>query len=201
MTIASEAETAIRNYLLYLDDPSQLVDPAEVARLQTEIDTATDPLDKLRLLSKLQRAEQSDEHVLRESFCAHAKTWAEANEVTAASLTALGVSLEVLDQAGFAVPQRPERRARKPRDAARRSSGSPSVTAAQIKSKVAAKSVKFTLADIAADIGGSPMTVRKAITELVDAGIVERLGPSPDWHQPGRAPILFQAVAAEIAPE
>ncbi len=194
MTTSSDADTAVRNYLLFLEDPAQLVDTAEIERLQAEIDAATDPLDRLRALSKLQRARQSDEGELRAAFCASAKRWAEVNEVTVASLQSVGVTDDVLQQAGFAVPAPATRRPGKNRANARPNSSSPPVTTATIKSEVAVRTTRFTLADIGAEIGGSPMTVRKAVTEMISEGLVQRLGPTPNWSHQGRAPIVYQAI-------
>ena len=191
MLTMTDAETAIRNYLLYLDNPAQLIDAEEINRLQTEIDAATDPLDKLRTLSKLQRAQQSDEHALQEAFCAHAKAWADANDVTAASLATLGVSTDLLRRAGFDLPHAADQPA-KSRNAKTRQNSGQTVTTGQIKAEVAKRTTPFTLADIAERAGGSPMTIRKAVNELIDEGVVERLGPSPKWTRQGRAPILFQ---------
>ena len=198
MLTTTDAETAIRNYLLYLEDPAQLIDAAEIHRLQGEIDATNDPLEKLRVLSRLHRAQQSDEHALREAFCAHVKAWADANEVTATSLEELGVSAEVLRQAGFEpkrLTQPGPSKSRQPSTSGRHRSQHHSVTVDEIKADVIKRTSRFTFADVADSAGGSPMTVRKAIGELIDDGSVERLGPSPDWTRPGRAPILFQTVA------
>jgi hypothetical protein len=50
----------------------------------------------------------------------------------------------------------------------------------------------FTLADVAHQIGGSPMTMRKAVDELVNSKKVVKLGPTPNWSGRGRAPLQFQ---------
>ena len=200
MLTVADAETAIRNYLLYLDDPSQLIDPEEIHRLQAEIDAATDPLDKLRILSKMQRAQQTDEHVLRAAFCAHAKAWADANDVTAASLATLGVGADVLRTAGFDSSRSASPGPARTRTRTVRGAGGRAVTTAQVKADIARRTSPFTLADVADRAGGSPMTIRKAVYELIAAGTVERLGPSTNWTRPGRAPIVFRTVANRHQP-
>jgi hypothetical protein len=66
------------------------------------------------------------------------------------------------------------------------------VPAEDIKAWVVAQASIITLADVMANAGGSPATVRKAVEELVDAGQVAKLGPAPDWQGRGRAPIQYQ---------
>lgn len=51
---------------------------------------------------------------------------------------------------------------------------------------------QFTLADIAAAVPGSPMTIRKAVTTLLESGAIVKLGPAPHWPAPGRAPIIYR---------
>jgi len=45
---------------------------------------------------------------------------------------------------------------------------------------------------VADEVGGSPMTIRKALNELIADGTIERLGPDPDHHELGRAPIVYE---------
>lgn len=191
MPISAKAEAAVRNYLLFLEDPTKLVDQDEVDRLESELSHASDPLEKLRVVSRLQRIREGDRDSYRQAFCAHAKSWAEANDIPAASFVELGVDETTLRAAGFTVrtpaPHRTNRRTQRPGQRG-------SVRVDQIKAAVIEQTHEFTLADIAAAAGGSPMTVRKAVEALVQSGDVERLGPSPNWSQPGRAPIVFRPI-------
>lgn len=192
MTVAQDAETAVRNYLLFLEDPAQLVDQEEVARLEAQLKTSSDPLEKLRVVSQLQRTREGDRDSYRHAFCAHAKSWAEANDIPAASFLELGVDEATLRSAGFAVRAPAQRReARRPQQSVTHGP----VRVDQVKATVAQQTGEFTLADIATVAGGSPMTVRKAVESLVSSGEVERLGPSRNWSQPGRAPIVFRPAA------
>jgi hypothetical protein len=50
----------------------------------------------------------------------------------------------------------------------------------------------FVLSDIQNDISGSPMTVRKAVESLVQAGELEKLGPQENWNGRARAPIVYR---------
>lgn len=191
MTSASDSETAVRNYLVFLEDPSQLVDQAEVARLEASARAATDPLAKLQAINRLQQIREGDRDTYRHGFCAHAKSWAEANDIRPASFLELGVDEATLRAAGFSIrglnQPTASRRGRRP-------GGRGQVRVEQVKEAIGRQSGEFTLADVVAASGGSPMTIRKAVDELIAAGEVERLGPTPNWAQPGRAPIQFRPV-------
>jgi hypothetical protein len=95
--------------------------------------------------------------------------------------------------AGSRKPGRPkaERPARAPRSSGR-SSGNVSIE--QVRAHVATLGERFTLNDVVAGVGASSMTVRKAVTDMVDAGQVRKLGPAQDHAGRGRAPIQYQFV-------
>jgi hypothetical protein len=192
MASAPDADTAVRNYLQYLEDPSKLVDPAEVARLRAATQSATDPLDRLRAVEALRQLEEGDAAGYREAFCAHAKAWAEANGIRPSSFRELGVDEATLRAAGFSV--RGGARPRTTRRPAR--SGRTQVRVEHVKDAAGRQTGTFTLADLAAASGASPMTIRKAVEEMIADGAVERLGPTPDWSQPGRAPIQYRSAAS-----
>jgi hypothetical protein len=191
MASAPDAEAAVRNYLLYLQDPSQLVDPAEVARLRSAAKSATDPLERLRAVEALRQVEEGDGEGYREAFCEHAKAWAAANGIRPSSFREVGVDEATLRAAGFAV-----RGARRPAGRRPARSGRSPVRVEHVKDAVDQMTGMFTLADLAAASGASAMTIRKAVDELVAAGRVQRLGPTPNWSQPGRAPIQFRPTPA-----
>jgi hypothetical protein len=190
MTSASDSEVAVRNYLLFLEDPSKLIDHEEVARLEAAVQSTTDPLEKLRTINRLQQIREGNGDSYRQAFCAHAKSWAEAHDIRPASFLELGVDEATLRAAGFSVRATgaaagSQRRGRQP---ARHGQ----VRVEQVKEAARRQTGEFTLADLAATSGGSPMTIRKAVDEMIAAGQVERLGPTPNWAQPGRAPIQFR---------
>jgi hypothetical protein len=192
MTSASESEIAVRNYLQFLEDPSKLVDHDEVARLEAAVQSTADPLEKLRTINRLQEIHDGDRDSYRQAFLAHAKSWAEANDIRVASFLALGVDEATLRAAGFPIRSGGGRQgsARRGRQPVRHGQ----VRVEQVKEAASRQSGEFTLADLAAASGGSPMTIRKAVEEMIAAGQVERLGPTPNWSQPGRAPIQFRQI-------
>ena|GEM_PF-1438477 len=175
-------EHAVRLYLQHLADPSASVDQTRVRELEAEVSRTTDPLDRLRAITALERARTVDGSALRQGFVRHARAWAEAEGIAPNAFLELGVPREVLVEAGLLPGSR---------RAGRASSGRSKVTTGQIATWVLGRSKPFTLADIEAELGGSPVTVRKALAELEAARRLTRLGTVPDHHGRGRAPLLF----------
>jgi hypothetical protein len=193
------AEAAVRTYLLFLEDPAKVIDAKAVDKLQLALANAVDPLDKLKAVTALERGKHGDEVAYREGFIAHAKAWADDNQVPARSFEVLGVSADVLRQAGLLTAQTRPGSRRSRSGAGGQKSKTKTVTAETIKAVLASWTTEFTLADVATTIGGSPMTIRKAVDDLVRSGVVIRLGPTPNWTHQGRAPILFRPAAARKA--
>lgn len=171
---------AVRNYLLYLDDPQQLVDADKVRRLEQQAQQATDPLDRLVALAECDRERRPSEDHYRIGFVEHAQTWASEHGVPASAFEQVGVPTSVLREAGLISET----------GAARAGT---STTVEELKSAADRLTGPFTAKQLVDKAGGgSPMTVRKAITQLVDEGKLQRLGPDPNWTSRGRAPALFQ---------
>lgn len=186
-TIEDPTETAIRNYLLFLEDPRKLIDEAQIDRLKQKAVDATDPIERLRAYTELERAQRTDDSKVKRDFILHAKTWAQAHDIETSAFRQLGVKDDVLRSAGLlGGTKRGGKPARGERGPSRGS-----VSAEVIKQHVRGRRGTFILADLFSDIGGSPMTVRKAVQELVSEGAVKRLGPAKDWAGRGRAPIVF----------
>jgi hypothetical protein len=186
-----QPERAVRRYLLFLDDPAQLRDEAELQRKTQAVLEAEDPIEKLKAIAELERVASIDEEPLRAGFVAHARAWAGSAAVPVSSFRELGVPDEVLREAGFDVPLSPVRsRSRRP------GPGEPgegrqrakAVPVEQVKAFILTQEGNFILTDVISGVGGSPATVRKAIDELIDAGQVQKLGPVPDYQGRGRAP-------------
>jgi hypothetical protein len=184
----SDPETAVRNYLLFLDDPTKLVDQTRIEQLRQNAQRAQDPIERLKLYAELHRAECCDEHSYRAEFIRHAKTWADANHIDADAFRQLHVNDSVLRSAGLLGTTRRPTKHHQQASLSTRSS----VTAESIKTYVRSLNGTFTMADIQSRIGGSPMTVRKGVQALVGEGTIKRLGPIRDWHGRGRAPIAFE---------
>ena len=186
----SIAESAIRSFLLFLDDPSKLIDHELIEQLQAKLREAHDPIERLKVYAELERAQHPDGSTYMLDFVLHAKNWADANNVSATAFKQVGVNDDVLRSAGLLADE--GRRSTNQRTQ-QRTSARTSVTVEMIKRHVRSLHGRFTLADVQSGVGGSPMTVRKGVQELVDIGAITRLGPEPDWRGRGRAPIVFDA--------
>lgn len=187
MSNLAEAEVAVRSYLLMLEDPASLIDAAHIATLEAALGSATDPIDKLKALAELDRARVPDREAYEQAFIRHAKTWATENDIPVSSFQQLDVSDQMLQAAGLLAPRRA---ARGQRGDVRRGAGT-AVSKETIKAHVNTLTAQFTLADVAERAGGSPMTLRKAIEELISAGTLEKLGTSTTHVGRGRAPIIY----------
>jgi len=189
-TSTKAAEEAIRQYLLYLEDPSQLRDEATIAKCQQDVQNAVDPIDKLKSLAALERATVIDETPLRQGFIDNAQAWAHEARVPASAFVSLHVPAEVLQEAGLDVTSN-----RKPAKRAK------AVPLDDIKEWVLRQtSGTFTLLDIGAGAGGASATVRKAVDELIEAGAIESLGRVSPYDGRGRAPNHYRTVTPEAQP-
>ena len=183
-----DPEAIVRQYLLFLEDPSRLVDDAEVRRLEGEASSATDPIERLKALAALARARNVDGSGYEQGFVRVARGWASDNSIPASTFAELGVPDAILRTAGLLATAKSSA----PRPHRSTGGRGRSVSAKEIQQHIATLTHgSFTLADIASSVGGSPMTIRKAVDGLVRSGTLKRLGPTPNWAGPGRAPILF----------
>lgn len=184
-------EEATRAYLQYLTDPDSLRDEDHVKQLRTHAAQTEDVLERARLLAEAHRAEDIDEEPLRKGFIEHAKAWATANDVPPSVLQEMGVPEDVLSQAGFETGRRSRR------GTSRGSTGvrTKRISSEQVRQHVLGRTAAFTLKDVSDGLGGSLMTIRKVVEELVEAGSVERLGPIEDYQGRGRAPVQYRTKA------
>jgi len=189
---ASTPEEAVRRYLEWLEDPDSLIDDEAVAKAEAAVADARDPLTRLHALADAEHARQADADVVIRDFITNARTYAEAQSIPISAFRAVGVSDDVLRQAGFGVAGRAGRGGRATRAVGPRAK---QVSVDELKAAALGLPKRFTLTDLSAAAGGgSPATVRRAVDELISAGKVDKLGPKPDHQGPGRAPTLYQLV-------
>jgi hypothetical protein len=186
----ASAEQAVRQYLSWLSNPDLLRDEARISDLRTKADGESDPIAKLKIFTELERASAVDAEGVKLAFIHHAKSWADANDVTAGAFRALGVDEVMLAAAGLVAGGRKRNR----RDGAGNTRRAANVSAIVIKQKVSTLPEPFTLSDLMSDIGGSPATVRKAVEEMIAEGTVVKLGPIAHHAARGRAPIEYRRV-------
>lgn len=181
------AEEAVRQYLLYLEDPSKLRDEEKIKQAEAAVRSATDPIERLKAHAALERAQAVDGSEYREAFIRSARAWADANGVSAAAFQALGVPEQDLRAAGILGRGRGRTtRARGGQPGPRRGR----VTIEDIKRRV--PSGEFTLRQLQEITGASPATIRKAVSEMVDKGEIKELGPDQSHGRRGKAPILYR---------
>ena len=185
---AATSEGAVRQYLLYLEDPGQLRDEKEIQKKTQAVLDADDPVDKLKALAELERLANIDEEPLRKAFVEHVKAWAEQQSIPVSAFRDLKVHDDVLREAGFDVPAS-RGRGRSAGTGERQRAKAVPVDA--IKAHVLGLKGTFVLTDVMSGVGGSQATVRKAVDELVESGAVEKLGPMPDYSGRGRAPVQY----------
>lgn len=176
-----ESAEAVRSYLQWLEDPSSVRDHEAIAEAHTQATTATDPLDRLKALSRLQALEAVDGDMFRARFIEHAASWAATNDVTPEAFMKLDVPRDVLQEAGLL----PTTGTPSARSGKRRTRISPEMV------KVAIPDGQFTIAALEDASGASTATVRKVIAEMVEAGTLRDHGPDQRHTGRGRAPLLF----------
>lgn len=170
---------------MFLTDPAQLVDDAAVADLELALERTTDPIERLKTLAQLDRLRHPAEAPYKQAFIEHAKAWAETHDVPPPAFAQMGVPPHVLDEAGLALtgsigsPDRPAVFGR-------------AVQAEHVAAVALRQRGAFTQYQLRAATGASPMTIRKALTQLIAAGKLHVIGPDPDWTKPGRAPTLYE---------
>lgn len=176
----------MRAYLAWLADPSSIVDPAAVDAADQLVQQETDVIAKLKAISRADRVRSGDPVGVKAAFVKHAKSWGESNEITASAWSRVGVPPEMLREAGITKRQK---RNRTPTSTGTKHSP---VTAARVASHIQTLTEPFLLVDVIAAVGGSPMTIRKAVEQLIASGHLSRVGPDPNHDGRGRAPILYR---------
>ena len=180
-------ESAVRTYLQYLEDPASLVDKAMVKRLQGKVDKAKDPVDRLKALAALDKAQSTDDSPYRADFVRYAKQWADEEGVPAAAFRQLGVPNDVLVEAGL--DRRPKGRRGAKAGAAPRQRRPP-VKSAVLEEAVLAMDESFTVKDIADRMGASAVTVKNVLDRLIAQEKVTDAGERPGAR--GRAAKLWK---------
>ena len=190
--MASTADDAIRRYLEWNSAGREPVrDDARIAELERRAEQTDDVLEKLKVLSELERAQDDDStNAVLQGFVDHGRDWAEQNQVTPEAFRRLGVPDSDLRDAGILA-----RRGR-PRGSSGRSSGGRSSGRRTRISRddivAALPSGRFTKNDLVRASGASPGGVTAALDELVESGKVRKIGPDPDHASRGRAPLVYE---------
>jgi hypothetical protein len=189
-------EEAVRLYLMFLADPDKLVDQAGLKKMESEVDKAKDPIDRVRAIAALEKAKNVDGSAYRADFTRYAKEWADSEGVPAAAFRQMGVPEDVLGEAGFDSTRRRRGGRRSATTSRLRAPRAKAVGSDQIRRWILDQSDSFTLSSAQQGVGGTPATIKKAVDALIGEGRVERLGPVPGYQGRGRAPIQYSVAAA-----
>lgn len=192
----SSAEESVRRYLVYLNDRDSVIDPDAVAEAEENLANATDPIEKMRAHSALQKARTGDEAGIRLAFITNAKSWALAEDIPFHAFKELGVPVDVLEAAGLLESRGGRKR---PGAVVKTRQRAPKVAIPEITTWILRQNKPFTTADIAAGAGGSPATIKKAIEELTRKRKIRNLGVDPDHQNRGRAPFIYTVITAAAA--
>lgn len=188
-------ELAVRKYLEFVEDPSTARDTQAIADAQAELAKSTDVIERLRLTTKVERLELADGEALRRDFVKHARLWAAGNRVSVSAFKQLGVNDIVLAEAGFDLGRRPVKAGKgaktsRPDGQARAAS----VSSASIRQWMMTRQGSFSMAEAMTGAGGSLMTVKKVVSELVASNQIRSLGHIASPGTRGRAPERFERV-------
>lgn len=171
----------MRSYLIWLDDPVAAVDQARADVLRAQVhDLARDPIERLHLAGELHAVEHPGP-TLERAFVTHVAEWASAAQIPAEAFAMVGVSNDVLINAGLKAPTQ-----RKPK----RSTSTKRVRVSDVLEALPAGA--FTMRSLQQTTGASMMTVRKAVAAGVEQHRVVDIGPDPEYVGPGRAPSWYR---------
>ena len=180
------ADDAVRAYLTFLDDPSKLVDEAEVKRLQAQVDKAKDPIERLIARAALIKAQAADGDALKADFIKQAKRWADAESLPVTAFRTFGVPEDVLTAAGLTGSGRQGRGSAAPSTRRGR------VNIDQLESGILSIEGRFSVRDVTTRVGGSPITVKAAIERLEAQGKLKAAGEKAGNR--GRAAKVWEVV-------
>jgi hypothetical protein len=185
--MATDPAQAVADYLRWLQDPASV--SVDTTELEQRLEASSDPLERLRLRSELERAGDAGPQ-LEAAFVTNAARWAEQHQVTAAAFEAEGVDRSVLERAGLVPGGRGRRPA--PSGERRRAKRISRDTLIEIV-EAYDQDETFTVSELQDQAGGgSNATVRAVIADLVARGVVEDQGPDPDHQGRGRAPTRYR---------
>lgn len=172
-------ELAVRRYLQFLAAPESLVDENELRVLESAVDSATDPIDRLRAINAMQMAKVVDGGRLKADFIANASEFAKAEAIGVGAFREMGVSDDVLRAAGLMGDRRSRRTHGGDDDGRSHRRGrsnrrSPRLHLEEVESALPVG--EFKLAELAAVIDREVNTTRNYLGRLVADGKVEVVG-------------------------
>lgn len=191
MSPAASVEHSVSDYLRALKDPNSLRDDDTISKLEQQLESSPDSLERLRLRQQLLDAQTPSIERYEEGFVTHAKAWADDHSITAKAFTEEGVSAAVLRRAGFDVAG-PGARGRRGTGGGATGRKRTRVTVSEVRDAIPKGT--FTIKQLQDLSGASPAVVRKVVSEEMSAARLKDEGTDQDHRGPGRAPVLYRAV-------
>lgn len=184
---SSTADSAVRNYLVALRDPSALRDEEKISKLQAKLESSTDELERLRLRQQIIDSQAPALDRYEEEFVTAAKEWADSVGITEKAFLEEGVPPHVLRRAGFRVAAgRGRPRGSGNRGGARRTR----VSSEEVRAAIPRGT--FTIKQLQEATGASPAVVRKIVQEEEAAGRLAKVGTEKSSGGPGRSASLYK---------
>lgn len=189
MPPAASVEHAVSDYLRALKDPDSLRDDDTISKLEQQLESSPDSLERLRLRQQLLDAQAPSIDRYEEGFVTHAKAWADDHSITSKAFAEEGVSAAVLRRAGFDVAGGGTGRGRR---AAGAGTGRKRTRVTVEEVRQAIPKGTFTIKMLQDESGASPAVVRKVVAEEMSSNRLTAEGTDPDHRGPGRAPVLYR---------
>lgn len=207
-------DESIRQYLALINDASSLVDTELVDGLQKELEHEADPIERIKLRSRIERATEIPSEEIEQNFVEDVAKWIATNDITISSLISEGVAPEVLQSAGVELnghaPKATKKRATKKKATKTKAKGSG--TEAKDETETEAKdeakpratvddAIKFinrtrkpfTVPDVIKSSEVSRATAMKALKQLLADGAVVETGEEEQSGR-GRNAKLYERV-------
>jgi len=186
-------EDLVRDYLKLIKEPDQLIDVVRIEALQEELDAEEDPVERIKIRSRLEEARNIPADAIKRMFIEIASNWMKEQRISAVALLDEGVPPEVLKEAGIELNGHAPESETKPKPkkkAAKKKATAKAAPAEQAKTataeEVAAYLVKrksFTIPQAMEKTGASRSTVKKVIDSLIEEG---KLVETNDTFSSGR---------------
>jgi DNA-binding transcriptional ArsR family regulator len=194
-----DKDAAVKAYLDYLNDPGSALNQDAITAAERAVAAATDVVEKVLALTRLEQVAEVDEETLRAGFVANVAAWCKRKGATGSALATFGVPVEVLVEARVLTPASRDTAGNGAREKQPRPNP---VAPARVDSldevvQLVPVGKDFRAAEFAAIIGRNISTARSHLSRLRARGVVEEVGPDPNWASRGAPPILYRRVGGE----
>jgi hypothetical protein len=191
-----DKDAAVRAYLAYLNDPGSALNQEAITAAENAVAAATDVVEKVLALTRLEQVVEVDEETLRAGFVANAEAWCKRTGASGSALATFGVPREVLAEARLLTPTAASNGTRDP---ARARPVALPMRVDNLDEVIHHVPVgkDFRATEFAVLVGRNITTARSYLNRLRAQGFVEEVGPDPNWASRGAPPVLYRRVGGE----